>query len=324
MPEMLYGQVPGLDKPVSRIAQGLMMVSLGKLDYSFELLDAAWEAGITTFDSAHVYSGGDADRVLGRWVAKRGLREKVVHLTKGAHPNADRPRVTPYDITADLHDALARSGFDYVDLYVLHRDNPAVEVGPIVETLNEHLSAGRIRAFGASNWTHTRIAEANAYATEHGLAGFALSSPNFSLAEMVESPWADCLTISGPAHADARRWYAQQAMPLFTWSSLARGFFSGRFDRAALEARPADDSDIPVRCFRSPANLDRLDRTWALGKEKGLTVPQIATAWVLNYPLNIFALIGAFTPEEIQANTAVLDLKLTDKEMAWLESGTPR
>jgi aryl-alcohol dehydrogenase-like predicted oxidoreductase len=86
-----------------------------------------------------------------------------------------------------------------------------------------------------------------------------------------------------------------------------------------MEARSAGDPDIAVRCFRSPANLERLDRAHRLAAEKGVSVPQIAAAYALNYPLNIFALIGAMDAEECRANVAALDLHLTEAEMAWLD-----
>ncbi|CAN5875957.1 hypothetical protein BH24DEI2_BH24DEI2_18400 [soil metagenome] len=178
---MNYGSVAGIDKPVSRLVQGTVMVS-EDAERGFDLLDEIYALGCTAFDTAHVYGEGDNERTVGRWLRDRGLREKIVLIGKGAHHNADRARVTPFDITADLHDSLARFKTEYIDLYLLHRDDPGVPVGPIIDTLNEHLAAGRIRAFGGSNWTHTRVAEANAYAERNALTPFAASSPNFSLA----------------------------------------------------------------------------------------------------------------------------------------------
>ena len=107
-------------------------------------------AGGTVHDPTVGHAGlGKAERMLGRWINERGVREQVVIITKGAHYNEDRKRVTPFDITSDLHDSLARLKTDYIDLYILHRDDPDVPVGPIVEILNQHQQAGLISALAA-------------------------------------------------------------------------------------------------------------------------------------------------------------------------------
>lgn len=316
---MEYGKVKGLNKKVSRIAQGTIMLNAAKAEEGFSLLDGVYALGCNTFDAAHIYGGGASERVLGQWLEKRDIRKEVVILSKGAHHNGDRKRVTPFDIASDLHDSLARLRTDHIDLYVLHRDDPEVPVGPIVEALNEHHAAGRIGAFGGSNWQPERIQEANEYAAAHSLEPFALSSPNFSLAEQVNEPWAGCISISGPQSAAARAWYAQQQMPLFTWSSLARGFFSGRLTRQNFEElKPTlDSSCVHAYCYEQ--NFQRLDRAGELAREKGKSVPQVALAYVLQQPLGIFALVGCETPEEFRVNTEALALKLTPAEMEWLD-----
>ena len=315
---MLYGKIDGIEKPISRLVQGTMMVSSREIDYSFNLLDAIYAQGCNTFDTAHVYGGGDNERIVGKWVNDRGLRDKVVLIGKGAHHNQDRKRVTPFDISADLHDSLARFKFDYIDLYLLHRDDPSVPVGPIIEVLNQHTREGKICAFGASNWSHARIEEANAYAKERGLIPFAASSPNYSLAEQVKEPWPDCESISGPANTKARAWYALHNMPLFTWSSLAGGFFSGRFDRSTPVTSTDYFDKLVVECYCYPQNFERLERVNVLALEKGLSVPQIALSFVLSQPLDIYALTGGRTSEEFSSNAKALDTKLTMSELAWL------
>jgi aryl-alcohol dehydrogenase-like predicted oxidoreductase len=319
-----YGRVPGVDKPVARIVQGTVMVRSEEVEKSFALLDEVFELGGTTFDTAHQYGGGDSERTFGRWVRERGLRDEVVVIGKGAHHNADRKRVTPFDITADLFDSLARFGFDHIELYLLHRDDPSVPVGPIVEVLNEHLSEGRIGAFGGSNWTPERLREANAYARENDLTPFVASSPNLSLAEQAVEPWPGCVSISGRAGESDREWYAREGIPLFTWSSLAGGFFSGRFTRDNLDSFDGYLDLLCVETYCLEENFERLDRARVLAAERGLTVPQIALAYVLDQPLEVFALVGCNTGEEFRANVAAGDIQLTPEELAWLESGGER
>lgn len=318
---MQYGIVPGIDIPVSRLVQGTVMVNSRELDASFALLDGIFALGCTAFDTAHVYGGGDGERTLGRWVRERGLRDRVVIITKGAHHNADRKRVTPFDITADLHDSLARLKMEHIDLYILHRDDPAVPVGPIVEVLNAHQRAGKIGAFGGSNWSYERIREANAYAAANGLTPFAASSPQFSLAEMIQPPWDGCVSIGGTSGAAARAYYTETQLALFTWSSLAGGFFSGRFHRDNLDQFTTGLDALCVKSYCYEDNFARLDRAEQLAAEKGLTLPEIALAYSRNQPLNLFSLVGCQTPAEFADNVKALDIPLTPDEIQWLENG---
>jgi aryl-alcohol dehydrogenase-like predicted oxidoreductase len=317
-----YGRVPGVEKPVARIVQGTVMIRSedeGDEERSFALLDEVFAQGGTTFDTAHQYGGGDCERTLGRWIRYRGLREEVVVIGKGAHHNEDRKRVTPFDITSDLHDSLARLGFDYIDLYLLHRDDPSVPVGPIVEVLNEHKEEGRIHAFGGSNWRPERLREANDYARENGLTPMVASSPNLSLAVQVKEPWSDCVSISGDE--EERRWYEETRMPLFTWSTLAGGFFSGRFARDNLDSFEAYLDRICVETYCYEENFGRLDRAGVLAGEKGLMVPQVALSYVLAQPLEVFALVGCNTAEEFRTNVEAGAVALTLEEISWLENG---
>jgi aryl-alcohol dehydrogenase-like predicted oxidoreductase len=316
---MQYGSLPGINKSISRLVQGTIMIGSAQRDYSFALLDSIYALGCNTFDMAHVYGNGDVERTFGAWLNERGLREKIVILTKGAHPNADRKRVFPFDISSDLFDSLARLKTDYVDLYVLHRDDPSVPVEQIVDVLNEHKQAGRIHAFGGSNWHVERVAAANTYAEKHGLAPLVVSSPQFSLAEMIQEPWAGCISISGPSGSSARDWYAAHNMALFTWSSLAGGFFSGRFSRENLDSFTEYLDKLCVTSYCYDDNFKRLDRATELANAKGVSLAQIALAYILHQGLNVFALVGCRTAEEFAMNAAALDITLTPDEIAWLD-----
>ena len=140
---MKYGNIPGVDKRISRVAQGAIMLNSETETEGFALLDASYAHGCTTFDTAHVYGDGECDRVLGRWIAARGQRDKIVVIGKGAHHNADRKRVTPFDITADIYDTLARMRTDYIDLYRLYSvDDDRMNL------MTKAKQAGKIRAVG--------------------------------------------------------------------------------------------------------------------------------------------------------------------------------
>jgi aryl-alcohol dehydrogenase-like predicted oxidoreductase len=318
---MRYGKIPGVNKPVARLIQGGTMLG-GDLDEakSFALLDQVYELGCNTIDTAHVYCGGDSERILGRWIRARGVRDPIVIITKGAAHSADRRRMTPFDLASDLHDSLARLQTDSIDLYLLHRDDPDLPFEPIVDTLNEYLQAGLFRAFGASNWSHERIRAANAYARANGLEPFVVSSPQFSLAESLAEPWPLCVSIGSAGEEAARAWYVQTQMPVLIWSPLASGFFSGRFQRDNLHLFGEREWDrVVLRSYASEANFQRLDRASILAAEKGLTAAQVALAYVMNQPMNIFALVGPHSGDKFRANIEASEVALTPQEMDWLD-----
>ena len=316
-----FGRVTGIDKPISRLVQGTMGFRENASDAAFAVLDEAFGLGCTALDTAHVYGGGESERLVGQWIHDRGVRDQVVIIGKGCEPNADRPRVTPFDVTADLHDSLARLRTDHIDLYLLHVDDPVKSVGPLVGVLNDHLRAGLISAYGVSNWTHERIAEANAYAAANGLRPIAASSVHLSLAEQVRPPWPGNLSVGGEAGHAAREWYVRERLPLFAWSSLAGGFFSGRFTRTNWRTFDEYFAKISAETYCSEDNFQRLDRAAELGSRSGLTATQVALAWVLAQPVEIFALVGSSTPEEVRSNMHALDVRLSDSEVAWLSTG---
>jgi aryl-alcohol dehydrogenase-like predicted oxidoreductase len=318
---MNYGEIPGVNKPVARVIQGGTMFG-GDLDetQSFALLDQVYELGCNTIDTAHVYGGGNSERIVGKWLQARGLREEVVIITKGAAHSRDRRRLTPFDIASDLHDSLARLKTDYIDLYLLHRDDTDVPIEPIIDTLNEHVQAGKIRAFGGSNWSYQRLEAANAYAHTNGLQPFVASSPQYSLAESLDEPWALCISISGADGASAREWYEKTQMPVLAWSALASGFFSGRLRRDNLDQFGEREWDeVAIRTYANEANFQRFDRASELAAEKGLSAAQVALAYVMNQPMNIFTVVGPHSAEKFKANIEAGEVQLTAEEMAWLD-----
>ncbi len=302
--KMQYGSIPGIDKPISRLVMGVD--NQQELPHAAVMFDDFFERGGTCFDTAHIYGGGICERLLGRWIAMRGVREDVVVLDKGAHT----PNCTPAGLLREFEESLDRLQLDFVDLYLLHRDNPEVPVGEFVDALNRLRDRGRVRAFGGSNWTIERLEEAQAYARKHGLTGFSALSNNFSLARMINPVWPGCIAASTD---EWRAWLEKTQMPLFAWSSQARGFFAGR-------AHPEDRSDPGlVHCWYSDDNFRRLDRARELAEKKGVLPIHIALAYVLHQPFPTFALIGPRRLSETRSSFAALEIDLTPEEVAWLD-----
>ena len=305
---MKYGCVAGLDKPVSRLVVGCD--NQRTYAHAAAVFDAFVEAGGNCFDTAFVYQAGLPERLLGQWLKNRGsLRDELVVIVKGAHP----PHCDPASVTAQLHTSLERLGIGRADLYLMHRDNPAVPVGEFVDVLNEHHTAGRIGAFGGSNWSVARVQEANAYAAARGLRGFTAVSNNFSLARMVEPVWDGCISASD---AESRGWFTREQAALFAWSSQARGFFlpqpPPRFGNSPTE------NEI-IRCWHSDDNFQRRERALALARERGVEAINIVLAYVLCQPFPTFALFGPRTLEEIRTSLPGLTVDLSPEELAWLD-----
>ncbi len=307
---METGKIDGIDLPVSKIVLGSMACSTDTLDDTFALLDAFMLAGGTCIDTAHVYGGGKSERAIGEWFAKRGNRGKVVLLDKGAHHDDSGPRVTPECIVSDITESLDRLQSEYIDLYLLHRDDPNVPVGPLVECLNEQRRLGKIRAFGGSNWTTDRLLEANAYASKYKLTPFVASSPHLSLAVPSGPMWPGCVALTPEDCA----WYEQHKMPVFAWSSQASGFFTGRYT-------PETHTNADVeRIFYSPQNWERLRRAQETGEAHGVAANVIALAYVLRQPFPVFALIGPRNVEELRDSLAAQEVILRDDELRYLEA----
>jgi aryl-alcohol dehydrogenase-like predicted oxidoreductase len=318
---MQYGHIAGLATPVSRLILGSSPYSTRDMAQTCAALDQFVTLGGNAVDTAHVYGGGDAERAVGMWLRARDKRGQVIVIGKGGHPDEHWvPRIHPMAIASDLGESLERLQTGYIDLYLLHRDDPAVPVGEIVECLNEHLRAGRIRAFGGSNWTPERLAAANAYALQGGLVPFVASSPQFSLAHLHEYPYLGWIAATGAA---SRQWYTTQQFPLLAWSSQAQGFFGGRY-------APDDRSNAAmVQAWHSAENFERLERAKQLGQEKGVPANAIALAFVLCQPFPSFAIVGPRSLEQLTASVGALEIRLSPEELRWLNldddrEGAPR
>ena len=300
---MQYGSVPFYNQAISRIALGIIPLSTTDQAKSFEILDTYRALGGNIIDNSKIYGQAKA-HLMRAYYEARG-EDALIRFDKGCHHHGETRRVTKEAMDEDIRATLEDQGVTYSDFFVLHRDDPSVPVGDIVEWLNEHKEAGRIKAFGGSNWHHSRIQAANEYAREHNLQGFSVSSPNLSLATVNEAMWWETYTVD----REARDWYEETQFPLFAWSSAGGGWFAG-----------ATSPDV-IRVYENEENKARLARTRELAEKRDVTPYQIALAWTLNQPINIFALVGPDTVEQLQVNMATVNLKLTPEELAYLEFG---
>ncbi len=268
--------------------------------------DAWWEAGGNGFDTGFVYGGGLHESLLGQWMKARGVADEARVIVKGAHS----PYCLPDVIRVQLEISLERLGLEHAPVYVLHRDNPDVPVDEFVDALNRLNAEGLIGAFGGSNWTVSRFREANAYAATNHLRPMEILNNNLSLAVMEQPVWPGCVTSNT---ANALAFLQDSGTTHLSWSSQARGYFVEPSERSELPEGTAPDS-----CFASAANLERRERARRLATDLGVHPHNIATAWVLGQAFPSLALIGPRSPGEIASTLPALKVKLSRRDLAWL------
>ena len=315
---MEYGNIIGISRPVSRIFFGTAVGPMLAGENMDAVLDGALEQGINAFDCARSY--GQAENVLGDWIRRRGCRDQVTVLSKCGDIRNGVVHVDAQVIREQLEASLRTLKAGVIDLYLLHRDDPLTPVGEMIDELNRAVKEGKIRAFGVSNWKTDRIREADAYAERTGQSGFAVSSPNWGLARQMDDLWGGgCVTISGPEHAADRAWYAETGMPVIAYSSLGRGFFSGKF-RAFDEAgaRSVLDS-YAQKGYLYPENMRRLRNAEILAEKKNASVAKIAMAYALAGEMNVFAVVSTTKAERLAESAEAAEMRLTAEETAFLE-----
>lgn len=315
---MNYGCIPGGSKQASRIFYGTANAAMLSGEDTSELLNELVGLGINAFDTARGY--GFAEHVLGNWMQAQGNRSELVILSKCGDLKNGVLHLNRKVIEEELEQSLRELRTDYIDIFLLHRDDPNTPIYEYIDCLNEAKQSGKIRAFGVSNWTIARIEEANAYARENGLEGFTVSSPHFGLAEQVSDPWGGgCITISGNTRGADRAWYQQNQMPVISYSSLSRGFFSGKFKAYDWDTAKAVLDGPAQKGYLSENNMDRLHRAEILAKRDGCTVAQIALRYIFSVGINLFAVISTQSIQRMHDNIDASNTPLRAEDIAYLE-----
>jgi 1-deoxyxylulose-5-phosphate synthase len=305
-------EFPGLSPPLSRIVLGTGSFNEDRRDEAWRLFDRYFSAGGTVLDTAAVYGAGASERVIGGWLEHFGRRADVAIVTKGGHPSLPdwHDRLTPGEVEQDLEESLSRLKTDYIDVYMLHRDNEQVPVAELVDILSRLVASGKARAAAVSNWSWQRVEEANSYASRSAVAPLVANSVHYCLA----TPHGQMLpgTVSLCGDVAALAWYRRSKFPVLAWSAQARGFFSGRFAPSVHDNAQVED------IYYHDENWERLERVTRLAADRGCSTSQVALAWVLDQPLEVMAVVGPTRQEHLDDCLAADDLHLTAAELAWL------
>lgn len=307
----------GIEAPGSKLVYGTgSEVVMGEdAEAAVECLDMAWEAGFCSFDTAHSY--GNAEKNLGIWMQRRGVRKDLVLVDKGCNPGQKgcQDVFSGETILEQMKESLDRLQTEQTDFYILHRDDESKPVGEIVEALNECKERGWVKKFGGSNWSFHRIVQANTYAKEHGLDGFQAISPNYSLARLVGDPWGGSITLSGDANEGFRQWLVDKQLPVFNYSALGRGYLSGKYKPGRGKTIEEQLWWAPIQEYHCPENEQRLIRAMEMAEQKGCSVSQIALAWLLHQKMNLYPIISPTKASHMKDNIGAFDIVLTKEEI---------
>ena len=312
------GNLPNTIKTASRIFFGTANPPVSTDEKTaYDLLDSVLDSGINAFDCARSY--GKAEEVLGKWIESRKCRDEVIILSKCGDVKEGRVSVNRNVIMEQLNQSLEALRTASIDIYLLHRDDPNTPVEEFIDTLNKAKESGKKKDFGVSNWTHQRIETANRYAKSKGMTGFQVSSPNYGLALQVQDLWGGgCVSISGDRAACS--WYAGNQMPVIAYSSLGRGFFSGKFKAGDYEGARRYLDTFAQKGYLCEENMLRLQRAEELAVKYGVSVSEIAMRYVFSNEMNIFAVVSTTSPERLQMNINAANNPLSAEDVSYLEA----
>ncbi|HEY1918217.1 MAG TPA: aldo/keto reductase [Streptosporangiaceae bacterium] len=285
-------------------------------------LDMFIEAGGTLVDTADVYSAGVSEEIIGRWLAARpaDVTGRVVLATKGRFPApADGgPNVSGLSarhLTRALDDSLRRLGVDTLDLYQLHAFDPWTPLEETLRALDGFIRAGKILYYGLSNFTGWQLTKMVHLARALGVAAPVTLQPQYSLI-VRETEWEIV-----PAAMDA-------GLGLLPWSPLGGGWLSGKYRR---DQRPDGATRLGEDPGRGMEAWDRrgTERTWDIvdavqkvAEARGVSMAEVALAWVTARPSVTATILGARTTSQLEVNLRVAGLALTEAETAALDAAS--
>jgi len=287
---------------------------------SHAVLDRFVEAGGTLVDTADVYSAGVSEEIVGRWIKSRprDVTEPVVLATKGRFPMDDHPNgsgLSRRHLTRALDRSLARLDVDSVDLYQVHAFDALTPLEETLRTLDGFIRAGKIHYYGLSNFTGWQLTKTVHLARALGLVEPVTLQPQYSLI-VREIEWEVV-----PAVLDA-------GMGMLPWSPLGGGWLSGKYQR---DQRPSGDTRLGDDPGRGMEAWERrgTDRTWrivdavqSVAEGRGVSMAEVALAWVTNRPGVSSTILGARTVQQLEANLRSDDVRLADDEQRALDEAS--
>lgn len=279
---------------------------------SFAILDAFFESGFNAVDSADVYNrfapggvGGESETVIGAWIKDRGVRDRIIVITKGGLPMGEGMEGLGRDYLPKACEAsLRRLQTDYIDVYMSHRADPATPIDETLEAFQRLIDAGKIRHAACSNYTAEEL-DAALGAAGSGRARYQVTEPHYNLAERSE--------YEGAFESVCE----EQGIGVIPYFALAAGFLTGKYRRKEDLAGRARSST--ASSYFTPRNLQLLDALDRVAVRHGSTPARVALAWLMARPSVTAPIASATSLAQLADILKSVSLKLTPADFAELE-----
>jgi aryl-alcohol dehydrogenase-like predicted oxidoreductase len=304
---------------VSPLCLGAMMFgSWGNKDHvdCIRIIHRALDAGINFIDTADVYSHGESEEIVGKALAGE-WREKVVlatkfHASMGPDPN-ERGNSRRW-IMREVDNSLRRLRTDWLDLYQVHRPEPETDIDETLGALTDLVRAGKVRYIGSSTFPAEQVVEAQWVAQRRGRERFVTEQPPYSM--LVRGVEADVLPVA-----------LEHGMGVIPWSPLGGGWLSGRYRKDQDTPQSHRAERMPQRYDMSDAanqrKLEAADALAGVAEDAGMTLPELALAFVLAHPAVTSAIIGPRTMEQLDSLLPAADIVLSDEILDRIDAIVP-
>lgn len=317
---MQYALLGNTGLVVSRLAFGAMTFTQGNKDVGAiykvgekladELVGRALDAGVTLFDTADAYAGGESETLLG--AALKGRRDEVVIATKVGFRTGQslvQAGLSRRHIHWSVDRSLKRLGSDWIDLYIVHKEDPHTPLEETLRALDDVVRAGKVRHLGFSNWSAWKVAAALELQKANGWAPFSHGQMYYSL-------------LGRDIERDVIPMLRRYGLGLTVWSPLASGFLSGKYTRESLADPNNRYSGFDILPFDKEKGFALVEQMRRIAAARGASVAQVALAWLLGKKSVTSILLGASKLGQLEDNLGAADLVLSEGEMAELDAAT--
>lgn len=307
---MKYRRLGNAGMKVSEVALGGWITLGGTVDagHSQTIVRTAIENGINFIDLADVYSGGEAERVVGEAIQDY-RRQDLVISSKVFWPMSDNVNdqgLSRKHIMESVDNSLERIGTDYLDIYFCHRYDPETPVEEVVRAMNDLVRAGKVLYWGTSVWSAKQITDAVGIAEARNLYRPQVEQPRYHM-------------LDRHIEREIMPTVADYGIGLTVWSPLAQGLLTGKYNDGVPEGSRGDTSDWLDESL-TEENINKVRKLTGLANELDISTAQLALAWILRRPEISSVITGATRPAHVESNVAASEVELSDDVLAHIEN----